>query len=53
MNKLIAAAILVVIALLIMYFFVPMLPGIWHTAAIIIVPIGAIVGLMRIGGMEF
>ena len=53
MNQIIQAVILIVIAMLIIYFLLPLLTGIWHTAALIVVVIGAILGLMRIGGLWF
>lgn len=53
MNQIISAAILLVIALLIIHFLVPLLTGIWATIALLVVVIGAIVGLMKIAGMWF
>jgi len=53
MDKIIQAVILLVIALAILYFLVPLLTGIFHTIVLILVVVGGIVGLMRIAGMWF
>jgi hypothetical protein len=53
MDKIISAAILLIVAYLILTFLVPFLSGVWATIANIVVVIGAIVGLMKIVGMWF
>ncbi len=53
MDKIINAVILIAVALAIVYWFIPLLTGVLHTIALIVVVIGAIVGLMKIVGMWF
>lgn len=53
MDKIIQAAILILIALGIIYFLVPLLSGFLHLLVLIVVIVGAIIGLMKIGGMWF
>jgi len=53
MDKIINAIILIVVALAIVYWLLPLLTGILHTIALVLVVVGAIVGLMKIAGMWF
>jgi len=53
MDKIISAVILLVVAFLILTVLVPFLTGVWHTVAVIVVVVGAIVGLMKIVGAWF
>lgn len=53
MQKIINAGILLVIALAIIYYLIPLLTGPLHAIALIVVVIGAIVGLLRIAGATF
>lgn len=53
MDKIIQAVILIVIALGIIYFLVPLLSGFIHTLVLVVVIVGAIIGLMKIAGMWF
>lgn len=53
MNQIIQAVVLLVVAFLIISFLIPLLTGIWHTVVLVVVVIGAILGLMKIAGMWF
>lgn len=53
MDKIISTIILIVIVWVIVAFLLPLLTGAVHAVAALVVAAGAIIGLMRIGGMWF
>lgn len=53
MDKIISAAILILIVWVIVAFLLPLLTGTIHTIAAVVVAVGGIIGLMKIAGMWF